>query len=338
MRLTIISLLLLPLSLLIGCANQPSRSPCLLQGNTMGTTYTVRIADFPEEEAKRADLAWAIEEELQRLNRIFSTYDPTSEVSCLNTKEQTAPIQVSSDLMLVLKAARGLYESTGGLFDPTVAPLVSLWGFGPGPDRNMPPAPEEIVAVQRSVGFDKITLGPGDTVTKTSPNVQLDLSANAKGYAVDKVYELLVSQGFRDVLVEIGGELRVAGHNEEGQPWRVGITSLEGSDGLLQMEEGGAATSGVYRNSFEYQGARYSHLINPKTGYPIQTSLTSVTVLAPTCLTADGAATAVMIFGAVEGYQWVSHQPDLQALLLIEGGSGKITHQMTAGFAAHLVH
>jgi FAD:protein FMN transferase len=337
MHLVLKYLLLLPLSLLIGCANQPSRSPCLLQGNTMGTTYTVRIADFPEDETKHADLAWAIEEELQRLNRIFSTYDPTSEVSCLNKMEQTSPIPVSSDLMLVLKAAQGLYESTDGLFDPTVAPLVSLWGFGPGPDRSTPPSSQEIEAVLPNVGLDKLQIGPEGSVTKSIPGVQLDLSANAKGFAVDKVFELLISQGYRDVLVEIGGELRVAGHNEEGQPWRVEITSLEGSDGLLQLEEGGVATSGIYRNSYEYHGVRYSHLINLKTGYPIQTLLTSVTVLAPTCLEADGAATAVMILGAVEGYQWVSWQPDLQALLLIEGESGDITRQMTAGFAAHLV-
>ncbi len=304
----------------------------------MGTTYTVRIANFTGNETQRADLAWDIEEELQRLNRIFSTYDPTSEVSRLNTMEQTVPIPVSSDLIQVLRAARGLYESTHGLFDPTVAPLVTLWGFGPGPDRSVPPSREEIEAVQQCVGFEKIFLGPDDTVTKSHPGIQLDLSANAKGYVVDKIHELLVSQGYRDVLVEIGGELRVAGHNEEGRPWLVGIDSLKGTGATLQLEEGGVATSGIQRNSFEDQGIRYSHLIHPRTGYPIQSLLTSVTVLAPDCLEADGAATALMVLGATKGYEWVSQQRNLQALLLIEGQAGEVIHRMTPGFSSHLTH
>ncbi len=304
----------------------------------MGTTYMVRIAGFPEDEAKRKELASSIEDELTRLNQIFSTYAPDSEISRLNGLDQTTPVPVSKDLMLVLQAARGLYESTHGVFDPTVAPLVSLWGFGPSQDRIEPPTREEIEKALELVGFDKIVLGPGDTITKTLPGVQVDLSANAKGYAVDKVYEYLVSQGFRDVLVEIGGELRVSGHNEEGKPWLVGIASIESSGEMLSLEAGGVATSGVSRNFFEYQGERYSHLIDPRTGYPLRSSLTSVTVLAPTCLDADGAATAVMVLGNTGGYQWISQQAEMQALLLCEDSSGEVSRQMTAGFLDYLIH
>jgi len=331
-------LLVFSSSLLTGCTDESFCPPRIFEGNTMGTTYTVRISGFPDDESKRVDMARDIEEELRHLNRIFSTYDPDSEISRLNQTKQAAPIRASSDLLLVLEAARGLYESTGGLFDPTVAPLVSLWGFGPDPDRSTPPSSQEIKAVLPNVGFDKLQIGPADSVTKAIPGVQLDLSANAKGYAVDKIYELLTSRGFRDVLVEIGGEIRLGGHEQKGQPWRVGVASKVAIAGLLELDSGAVATSGVEWNSFGYHGVRYPHLINPLTGYPIQTSLLSVTILAPTCMQADGAATAVMLLGPYEGYRWISQQADTEALLLIEDGSGEGVRKMTPGFDSHLVY
>lgn len=303
----------------------------------MGTTYSIQITAFPNDEARYTAMSQAIEAELNRLNLIFSTYDSSSELSLLNSMEQTTPIPVSHELMQVLQVSKVLYESTHGLFDPTVAPLVRLWGFGARVDRDHPPLRTDIEAVRCNVGFDKVQLGPGQSVTKTLPGVQIDLSSNAKGYIVDKVYDLLILQGYRDVLVEIGGELRLRGHDKDGQPWRVGMDAPLAEGEMLELSSGAVATSGVYRNSFEYQGERYSHLIDPHTGYPIESTLVSVTVLAPTCLEADGAATAIMIQGPDQGFEWVSEQFDLQALLLSEDGSVDGLHKMTPGFASHLV-
>lgn len=272
-----------------------------LRGQTMGTTYTVKVV---ASQVEKDDLKQEVDRELARVNGLMSTWIPESELSRLNAAPVGEPFEVSPDTLEVIRLSREVSELSEGSFDITVGPLVNLWGFGPDPSGREVPSDDEIAAARERVGFDYIVID-GNTVTKKA-DIYIDLSAIAKGYGVDRIAELLEARGFENYLVEIGGELRVRGHNDRDTPWTVAIETPAG--GLersifrtVEIRDQAMATSGDYRNYFEKDGVRYSHTIDPVTGRPITHDLVSVTVLADTTAMADAMATAINVMGAARG-------------------------------------
>ena len=292
----------------------------MVSGPTMGTSYTVKIV---EEGPDRGKLRSQIEMELQRINGLMSTYDENSELSKFNRSPVSSPFPVSPEILEVLELSREIHAHSGGAFDVTVGPLVNLWGFGPEPSRDTVPDDKEIEAAKQRTGF--ATLEIHDDRLLKSRNIYVDLSAIAKGYAVDQLALILQKQGVTNYLVEIGGELKASGRNDQGNPWTIAIEVPDNKNRsvfrTLELHNISMATSGDYRNYFEVDGERYSHTIDPRTGRPITHNLASVTVLHPTAAVADGYATAINVLGVEEGLNLAKAQ-NLAVLVIIKTEDG----------------
>lgn len=281
----------------------------------MGTSYSVTLVGGARGEADHQKRA--IDKRLALLNKRMSTYDAASELSRFNTSDSTDWFQVSVETATVAQAALELAESTGGAYDPTIGPLVNLWGFGPGKRRQQPPTEEEISEAQASIGYQGVEarLDP-PALKKANPEARLDLSSIAKGHGSDAIAELLAEAGYEAFMVEIGGEVRTRGAKPGGVPWRIGIekppaqAELVGRkiQSVVELVDRSLATSGDYRNYFQHEGVRYSHTIDPRTGRPVTHAGATVTVLADTCRDADGLATALLVLGPSAGYDWAVDQ------------------------------
>lgn len=307
-----------------------------LSGATMGTTYSVKV--ITETDLDLAELQAAIEQLLLAVNQSMSTYIADSEISKLNQWPTRQPFPVSVPFMEVLQLSDRIYRRSQGAFDPTVGPLVNLWGFGPEQRPERIPEAEEIRSRLGNIGFDKLVLNTGSqSVTRTTA-VQLDLSAIAKGYGVDRVSNLLIARGLSNHMVEIGGELRVSGHNLTGEAWRIAVESptagLAGIQRVISISDRGIATSGDYRNYFEEGGRRYSHTIDPRTGRPIDHNLASVTVVMDNAAEADGLATAMMVLGAEKALV-LADSEDIPVLMVVKGDNGFV-EQYSKAFKVYL--
>ncbi len=292
-----------------------------MSGRTMGTTYNVKYRptqNTPTLEAMQIE----VDALLAEINHTMSTYDPESELSRLNRLPTTSWVSVSAPLRAVLKAALEIGVQSEGAFDITVGPLVNLWGFGPESHPDRIPLESDIAAARTRSGLDKVTLSEAQpAIRKHRPDVFLDLSGIAKGYGVDRVAELLTAHGIEHYMVEIGGEIRVRGLKKQETPWRIAIEKpLSGERSvhmMLALSDIALATSGNYRNFFEIAGRRYSHTIDPTTGWPVDNHLVSVTVLADTSMRADAWATAFQVLGPERGMA-IAEQLGLPVLFVIE--------------------
>ena len=268
------------------------------------------------------DLAERIDAALDVVDLSMSTYKTESEISRFNALSVNASQQISADFAHVLNVSESVWQQSNGAFDPTVGPLVDLWGFGPVPGDNVVPTDDQIDAALAAIGYQHVQLADGQ-LAKSSP-VRLDLSAVAKGYAVDQVADLLEMLALPDYLVEVGGEMRLSGFNPKGQPWRIAVeqpTVIPQVQRIIELGDVAMATSGDYRNYFEVDGVRYAHTIDPRTGRPINHSLASVTVLAPTCAEADAWATALTVLGEEQGLA-VAEQLNLPVYMLVKVEAG----------------
>ena len=270
----------------------------LINGFTMGTTYSIKIktADAVVNQEKiRAD----IEKILLEINQKMSTYIVDSELSVINFSNSLDSNLISDDLFKVISHANTISKTTNGAFDITVGPLVNLWGFGPDKSEHKIPSNEEIELIKKNIGYKKIYLNKETTsIKKLHPDLYVDLSGIAKGFAVDKIALYLNSYNLENYLVEIGGELIAKGTNEDNEVWQIGIENPNNNLAkIIGLKDIAMATSGDYRNYFEKNGVRYSHTINPNTGKPIKHKLASVTVLDKTAMNADALATAFMVLG-----------------------------------------
>lgn len=284
--------------LLTGCSPEQTE----LTGKTMGTTYSIKYiasANAPSSTIIHAE----IEKRLVDVNNQMSTYLPQSELSRFNkSREANVPFTVSPALATVVAEAIRLNAITEGALDVTVGPLVNLWGFGPEKKPvDQVPDEAELNARRALVGIDKLEV-QGNSLIKRTPELYVDLSSIAKGYGVDVVAEYLISLGIHDYMVDIGGEVRTSGKNAKDIVWRIAIEKpIEGSEqtgqAVISLKDIAMATSGSYRNYFEVDGKRYSHTIDPKTGHPITHNLVSISVIAPTCMEADGLATGLDVLG-----------------------------------------
>jgi thiamine biosynthesis lipoprotein len=323
------------LSLLAGCA-ESEQPGFALQGDTMGTRYHIAVvADYsPEHQAR---LQRTVDEQLQLINQQMSTYLADSELSRLNRSPVGEPRPVSDALFEVLTVALEISWLSGGAFDMTVGELVDLWGFGPTQRPQHTPEQGAISAALARSGYQQVSLNLGDnSVTRQQP-VGIDLSAIAKGFAVDRIATLLQALGATDYMVEIGGEIRVSGRNRRNAPWQIAIEqpgNERGINRIVGLTAGAVATSGDYRNYFEQDGVRYSHTIDPRTGYPVTHTLASVTVIADSAAFADGMATALSVLGPESGMAMAQEQ-GLAVYMLVKTAEGFVSRHSDA-FARYL--
>ena len=319
----------------------------LISGSALGTSYHIKLLlPAGSEQAFSQDtLGDDIQALIDHLDRSMSTYKPDSELNQFNRHPIGEPFAVSAELLEVLLLAKQIHGLTGGAFDPTIAPLVDLWGFGPRDTGDRVPSDAEISALREVVNFDALVIQVQDntsdaenTFTKTS-EVTLDLSAIAKGYIVDRIASFLLDLGVENFLVELGGELRLEGHNARDEFWKIAVEVPVLEQGQIQrvlsLTKVGLATSGDYRNYFERDGERYSHTIDPRKGYPITHKLASVTVLAPTAAEADAFATGFMVMGKDEALS-LAETLDLPVLLLVKDAAG-FKEYYTKAFQPYLV-
>ena len=317
--------------MLTACGNEPETLD--LRGRTMGTSYSVRIVAPPGDspvalEALRQRVAARLEE----LDNLFSTYRPDSEVSRFNAQPGVEWFGVSPDFLAVLEQSVSVGRITGGAFDATVGPLVELWGFGAGETSERIPDPEEVGRLLQATGSGHLQWRESPpAVRRTRPGVRLDFSAIAKGYAVDRIWELLSEAGLQDYLVEVGGEVRTRGRPADGRDWSIGIENPDGTGvaEAVPLRDAAIATSGDYRNFFEHGGRRYSHVIDPRAGWPVAHDLASVTVVSPTAAGADALATALLVLGPVAGME-LAERDGIPALLAVRTEEGLVVMRSSA--------
>ena len=322
------SVFFLPLVfLLFACEQQGTTKqyPLHYSDAIMGTSFTIKVPALPGSTTSD-ELKIQIKTLLDRLNEQMSTYQQDSELSQINKNQSTEWLTVSESLYAVLKEAKSVSEISKGAFDITVGPLVNLWGFGPDDMSFIAPEDKLIVEQLTKIGSKHLYLNDKtQEISKGLPELYFDLSAIAKGYAVDQVGLLLEKQGIADYMVEIGGELRLKGNNIDNKPWRIAIEKpIEGKriiQKVLPLTNVSLATSGDYRNFFEVDGVRFSHTIDPRSGRPITHKLASITILSDTTIKADALATALMVLGPIEGYK-IAEEEKIAALFIIKTDDG----------------
>lgn len=317
--------MLLP-AVIVACGETTDSAPAHeLTGTTMGTTFSVTLLD-PDNEFVGSALQEDIETLLTNLNGSLSTYRPDSEISRFNSSASTDWFPVSRPFCEVVADALAISKLTAGAFDVTVGPVVNLWGFGSAGTISVPPAGEDIENALRSVGYQRLhTDCIAPAIRKEIASLFVDLSAYAKGFAVDQIANLLDSRGVTNYLVEIGGELRLRGSNARGTAWTIGIESPALAHRqvrkVLELTDVAVATSGDYRNYFESDGALYSHTIDPRTGYPVTHAGASVTVVAHSAAEADAMATALMVLGPAHGLD-LAEREHIAALFQLRADEG----------------
>jgi thiamine biosynthesis lipoprotein len=325
---------LLATVLLVGC--QPQKE-LALTGKTMGTTYHIKVVAGLFTSAEK--LKKEIDDRLAAINRSMSTYDPDSEISRFNairsTQETLSP---STDFLKVLKVAGEIHRLTEGAWDGTLDPLITLWGFGRKGTPGTVPDQAEIDRALKHVGFDLIQLDDSGTLRKSAPAVTLDLASIAKGYGVDAISRLLGNHGLENFLVEIGGEVYARGHRKDGRAWRVGINRPDRGAALddvykaVNLTNQAMATSGDYRIFFQAGDRYYSHIIDPRTGWPETSGVVSATVVAANCTVADGLATALMVMGPGRGVALVNQLPSVECLIVSRKPDGTFVDHPSKGF------
>jgi thiamine biosynthesis lipoprotein len=297
-------------------------------GQTMGTRYTVKIAGDTPTDQQRAELRAAIEQRFDELNRQMSHYLPDSELSRFNRSASTAPVKVSAEFARVARRALELFRDSVGAFDPTLEPLINLWGFGHKKTPGNVPSDEQIAAAQRVCGARHLQVTDANELQKDIPELQINLGGIAKGYAADEAARLLRERGYTNVFVSVSGEIVAFGVNPDGRPWQVGVerphySRQRGTElsAVVPLSGRALSTSGDTHNFFrDATGRIRGHILDPRTGRPVEHDVASVTVLAPDGLTADGVATALYVLGLERGLRWVEERPSLAALFIVRSG------------------
>lgn len=275
-----------------------------ISGKAFGTYYNIKIrTDY-----KNRSLLSKVKEELDRINSQMSVFEPGSEINDINEASSAQSIELSTEMSYILENSHNIYKLTSGSFDPTVGRLVDLWGFGAGKHKDTPNE-QDIAETLKDSGFSKLTFSPDyKRLRKSSHNNYINLSAIAKGYGVDQIAILLKKEGYKDFVVEIGGEVMASGEKSDADKgWNIGVAA-PGSNNkagenavVIRLHNMAVATSGDYRNYYYKDNKRYSHTISPQTGYPVEHNLASVTVFDKNCMRADAIATGIMAMGEKKG-------------------------------------
>jgi thiamine biosynthesis lipoprotein len=321
---------------LCGCTRTPETIE--LSGPTMGTTYSVKIAQVPRN-IDAASVRKTIDDVLALIDEQMSGYRSDSEISRFNQSTSIEWSPVSGELAQVIALALRVSDESRGALDITVAPLVNLWGMGAEGEHAQLPTQSQIDAAREKVGYRHLSARESPpALRKALPALTVDLNAVAPGYAVDLLASRLEHLGLRHFMIDIGGEIRAKGLNADRQAWRIAIEKpLDGEPqpyAIVQLKDIAVTTSGEYRHYYVRDGHRYSHTIDPRTARPVEHALASVVVIAPSAFEADAWATALNVLGETEGFA-LAQRRQIPALFIVDRG-GKLEPLMTAQFPAYL--
>jgi len=303
------------------------------KGFIYGTVYSI-IYESPD----GVDFQEEITEKFREFTMVFSTYEKESTISKINNNE---PVVMSKEFLTCYNKSMEVSKITNGAFDITAGPMVNAWGFGPEDKKKM--TQEKVDSLIAITGYHKIKLENGEII-KDNPAMKLDMSAIAKGYTSDLIAAFLIKKGCKNYMVEIGGEVVAKGKNERKKTWTIGISKpdedliVSNSDlqAKIKLPDNALATSGNYRNFYEEDGKKYAHTINPKTGYPVQHSILSSTVLAKDCMTADAFATAFMVLGIESGIEIARSIPEIEVFFIYADDQGNNQFYMSEGFEQYI--
>jgi thiamine biosynthesis lipoprotein len=335
------SLFLLVLSaaavFLVGCSDKNSdRQMQSFSGQIMGTEYRVSVLVGDDSESSRIEQQ--ILAAMKSVDQRMSTYRPDSELSGLNAAPANTPLEISEELALVLCEAQRISRLSDGAFDVTLAKAIDLWGFGPNGSITQRPEEHLLMEIRESIGYQNLVLD-GQSLEKKQPGVSISLSAIAKGYAVDQVANVLDEIGISDYLVNIGGELKAAGHKGDGTNWKVGIEKphiLGGVQEIVLLQNKAIATSGDYRNYHVIDGKQYSHTIDPNTLSPVFHSLALVSVIDDSAMTADALATAMMAMGESAALQFAKQNGLTVYMIIRDGAEHQFRREISDSFRGYL--
>jgi len=330
---TVISLLFFAL-LFAGCGQKKEVE---FSGKTMGTTYHITVvAEFF---TNTNDLQKKIDTRLEEINKSMSTFRKDSEISRFNAFQTVGEkFRISDDFYNVMTVAKMIYEETAGAWDGTVKPLVDLWGFSKLENKHTIPEKSQIAALLSKIGFNNIEIFADQYLAKKNSSITIDLASIAKGYGVDQVAALIRANGIQQFLVEIGGEVFATGLRKDGKKWRIGINRPQKNAPIDQvykvvdLQNKGFATSGDYRNYFEVNQHRFSHVIDPRNGFPVDNGVVSVSIIANTCTFADGLATAVMVLGHKKGLDLVDRLDNTECFIVTQKEDGTLIDHYSRGF------
>lgn len=326
-------LLIISVSVVFFSCSQPAEY-FYNQGYIYGTNYHI-VYESPNGK----DFHEEIKQNLNRYNAIFSTFDSASVISRVNNNK---PVKLDNLFLICFNRAMEISEKTNGAFDITAGPMVNAWGFGPEVRQKM--TQEKVDSLKEITGYQKVQLRDG-RIVKENPQMKLDMSAIAKGYTCDLLGDFLKEKGCENYMVEIGGEVVAKGKNEKGRVWTIGIskpdeTAFFAANDLqakVQLPQNALATSGNYRNFYVENGQKFAHTIDPKTGYPVQHSLLSTTVLAENCMDADAFATAFMVLGLEKSIEIARLLPEIKVYFIYADEEGVNQIYLSESFKEHLV-
>jgi FAD:protein FMN transferase len=318
--------------ILSACNPKPTHEYNQIEGFTQGTTYHINF-----ENSTGKDYRESIDSILKDFDMSLSEYIPNSIISRINSNDPE--VKVDEHFKTVFFKSKQIWEQSDGAMDITVGPVIDALGFGPTAKTVVDSA--EIKRLLKYVGFEKVRL-ENDRVIKADTAVKLDVNSIAQGYSVDVICNFFDSEGIPNYMVEIGGEVRARGKNSKGLYWRIGIDKPEEGNlipgekiqTIISLKNQSVTTSGNYRAFYEENGAKYSHIINPKTGFPVSSRLLSVTIVAKDCITADGWDTPMMVMGLEKSIETLRKHPELEGLLIFSDDKGNYKEYMTDGFKA----
>jgi thiamine biosynthesis lipoprotein len=313
----LLALLLGMIALVTGCEK---KHEVVAKGNTMGTTW--RVVYVKKREVAEKDVSVLIQERLDALEKIFSNWQADTAVARFNISRSSEWQPVPKELSEVVVFAQELSTQTQGAFDVTAAALIDLWGFGARGRVSVPPTDAAIAKAKRDWGWEKLEVKTEPSMLrKALPDLRINVSALVEGYAVDDLVKRLRGKGIENFLVEVGGEIFASGVRADGLQWHVGVQRPDAEKGIvvgaMPLQDKALATSGTYQQFFEHEGKRYAHVLDARTGKPVEHSTTSVSVSAPTCVSADGWATALLILGPQEGAK-LAEKHGVSAIFLTE--------------------
>ncbi len=319
-------------AVVLSCSQNKTKQLIKFNGTALGTFYSISYYDD-----KNRNFQSEIDSLFKVFNHTLSIYDSSSLISKINNNETQEP---DAWFTYVFNRAKDIHKKTNGCFDPTVAPLVNAWGFGFKNAENI--TPQLIDSLLDFVGFDKINLTDGQII-KDDARIMLDFNAIAKGYCADIAAKFLLENGINSYLVEIGGEIASKGQKPDDSLWKIGIeeptqnaTDEQTVMQIIQLQNKALATSGNYRKYFEKNGKRYAHTIDPKTGHPSENNLLSATVLADDCITADAFATAFMVMGLEDAFQYAQKDSLIEAFFIYTDEHNMMKTKSTKGFEKYM--
>jgi thiamine biosynthesis lipoprotein len=303
----------------------------------MGSDYHIVIkSERRVGREEREAISHSIQSELDRIDLLMSNWKSESEISRFNRHNSVRPFPVSEDTARVVGAALRVAHLTDGSFDPTIAGVINLWGFGSNGNTKSIPDPSQIKAQLQRSGYRKLFVN-GNTLRKMDPALQVNLSGLAPGYAADRIFGLLRGKGFMRVMVEISGEIRTG-----GSAWKIGIErplydSNRSIQEIIEIGDLAVATSGDYRNFFIKEGRRFSHVLDPRTGWPVESKVISATVTGTECMMTDALATTMLVVGVERGREIIESLPGYGVMMIYES-DGDLREFRSANFPATVSH